>query len=251
MPQPNPSLAQLEDLFETAQGRAQQWFATHTRIITVISAVVAAFVLQLDAFELVQRISSDADVRSKLIAQAENLQKDADKVLQDSDIGDVALHKKILQALRAKHPDLPASLDQRPQLSTMTDLERWLRDNLKGRADVETVVTEYKQSLYREKLDPLSNSFSRIYNAFDETGLPLLRQPYPRVLAKQWRLSHPWPIFSGEWSWPRRRLFGIAISAMLLSLGAPFWFNTLKSLASLKPKVAEQIDRRASRGDQD
>jgi hypothetical protein len=30
-------------------------------------------------------------------------------------------------------------------------------------------------------------------------------------------------------------------SAGLLSLGAPFWFNALRSLASLRTKVAENI----------
>jgi hypothetical protein len=30
-------------------------------------------------------------------------------------------------------------------------------------------------------------------------------------------------------------------SALLLSLGAPFWFNTLKSLASLRSSVAKNI----------
>ena len=30
-------------------------------------------------------------------------------------------------------------------------------------------------------------------------------------------------------------------SALLLSLGAPFWFNTLKSLASLRSSVGKNI----------
>ena len=35
---------------------------------------------------------------------------------------------------------------------------------------------------------------------------------------------------------------GTLISA-LLSLGAPFWFNTLKSLTSLRPSLASAIDQ--------
>ena len=34
---------------------------------------------------------------------------------------------------------------------------------------------------------------------------------------------------------------GILASALLLSLGAPFWFNILKSLSSLRSSVASNI----------
>jgi hypothetical protein len=47
---------------------------------------------------------------------------------------------------------------------------------------------------------------------------------------------------------------GIAVSILLLSLGAPFWFNTLKGLASLRSTVAGNIaneDRAAQKKDGD
>jgi hypothetical protein len=33
---------------------------------------------------------------------------------------------------------------------------------------------------------------------------------------------------------------GVLVSVLFLSLGAPFWFNTLKSLTSLKSTVAQK-----------
>jgi hypothetical protein len=43
----------------------------------------------------------------------------------------------------------------------------------------------------------------------------------------------------------KKELPGLLVAAALLSLGAPFWFNALKTLANLRPLVAtrEQKER--------
>ncbi|MBA3962638.1 MAG: hypothetical protein H0X40_12155 [Chthoniobacterales bacterium] len=55
--------------------------------------------------------------------------------------------------------------------------------------------------------------------------------------------------FLGRWGHPRRlhlfdHLTGTLITAALLTLGAPFWFNLLKNLMNLRPAVATLIERR-------
>ena len=49
------------------------------------------------------------------------------------------------------------------------------------------------------------------------------------------------PIISG---WPQgfnwKQLFGVLVSGALLSLGVPFWFNSLKVLTNLRPIVANK-----------
>jgi hypothetical protein len=42
------------------------------------------------------------------------------------------------------------------------------------------------------------------------------------------------------WSWNPGKLPGIALSAMLLSLGAPFWYNVLKDLVAFRPSLARK-----------
>jgi hypothetical protein len=55
--------------------------------------------------------------------------------------------------------------------------------------------------------------------------------------------------FLGRWGHPRRlellhHLGGMLITAGLLTLGAPFWFNLLKNLMNLRPAVATLVERR-------
>ncbi len=42
------------------------------------------------------------------------------------------------------------------------------------------------------------------------------------------------------WSWNPAKVPGIALSAMLLTLGAPFWYNALKDLVGLRPTLARK-----------
>jgi hypothetical protein len=58
-----------------------------------------------------------------------------------------------------------------------------------------------------------------------DLGLHLVPDPYPHPFYEYWKPS---------WL----HLLGILASGALLSLGAPFWFNVLKSLCNLKPVVA-------------
>jgi hypothetical protein len=53
---------------------------------------------------------------------------------------------------------------------------------------------------------------------------------------------------SGIGGWDvNSHFFGVLFSAMLLSLGAPFWFNVLRQAASLRPIVANLAhDERAA-----
>jgi len=43
-----------------------------------------------------------------------------------------------------------------------------------------------------------------------------------------------------SWVWNPGKLPGIALSSMLLSLGAPFWYNVLKDLVAFRPSLARK-----------
>jgi hypothetical protein len=57
--------------------------------------------------------------------------------------------------------------------------------------------------------------------------------------------ANAYSIVPRNWTWDPARVPGIVFSAMLLSLGAPFWYNALKDLVGLRPLLAraEQAQR--------
>jgi hypothetical protein len=79
--------------------------------------------------------------------------------------------------------------------------------------------------------DAREKAFANLKTQIDSTGFELLPAGW---FAR-------WP---NEKSWWLNHLFGLALSAGLLTLGAPFWFNLLKNLTSLRPAVASLVEKR-------
>jgi hypothetical protein len=65
----------------------------------------------------------------------------------------------------------------------------------------------------------------------DKLKFQLIPNPYPDPFYSYWFSSglHVW---------------GILASAALLSLGAPFWFNMLKTLTNLRPVLANKTEEK-------
>ena len=79
--------------------------------------------------------------------------------------------------------------------------------------------------------DARKKAFADLKAGIDSTGFELLPAGW---FAR-------WP---AEKFWWFNHLFGLALSAGLLTLGAPFWFNLLKNLMSLRPAVASLVEKR-------
>jgi len=74
-------------------------------------------------------------------------------------------------------------------------------------------------------------AFADLKERIDSTGFELL----PGGWFARWPTEKLWWV---------NHLFGLALSAGLLTLGAPFWFNLLKNLMSLRPAVASLVEKR-------
>lgn len=79
--------------------------------------------------------------------------------------------------------------------------------------------------------DARKKAFADFKEKIDSTGFELL----PRGWFARW---------PAEKLWWFNHLFGLALSAGLLTLGAPFWFNLLKNLTNLRPAVATLVEKR-------
>jgi hypothetical protein len=79
--------------------------------------------------------------------------------------------------------------------------------------------------------DAREKAFADLKAKIDSSGFELL----PRGWFARW---------STEKFWWFNHLFGLALSAGLLTLGAPFWFNLLKNVMSLRPALASLVEKR-------
>jgi hypothetical protein len=174
--------AVVQDWFDDKMDRASQVFAQSSRIVTVVMSFVVAFWLHLDSGELLSRVSSNAEIRGKLAAGVDGLQKKAEEIQKRDEEGKPPGIEQAVQEAKAIHSDLAsAGIDLLPEFAAT--------------ADIPNGVHTHSDYLHWSKVE----------------------------------------------GW--KHFLGVLATAAFLSLGAPFWFNVLKSLTNLRSVVAKKEEQ--------
>jgi hypothetical protein len=262
----------IKSWFNSTMDRATQRFTLQMRIVTVALSVVVAFAMHLDSFQLFTDLSASPDLRASLVAQAGSMERLAGDVLANSKQPPAPAPAASGQAAPAPSAapsaplcpaaHMPAVYTQAivelkqgtnpatdPELSkvvvppdkTFADRKSgsdWLQAALIASSESETKGKDVSARLmpqYRSKIDCMLQSdtdklldrAADIHSLLGQTQLRLIPNPYPfDVRLWRWR----------EW-------LGILFSAGLLGLGAPFWFNALKSMTALRPVLANKQEQ--------
>ncbi len=230
----NVALGNLTTSFNSAQDRAKQWFATHTRIVTVFASAAAAIVLQLDTFELLRRVSADPELRARLVANVPAIQKQADEVFQAAGAATPRLQAQVLGDVDRRFAGVSNLFAGHLPDNMTADPLPWIQERLASTPwsnQIPVIAVAFSDAVSTASsgaVQEWSRRFGTIQEEFSKTGIQLIPSPYPPM---------------ERWFWPLRHLLGLLASAALLSLGAPFWFNALKTLTSLRPLLADQVDR--------
>jgi hypothetical protein len=230
--------AGIREWFDTVMDRSTDAFARYTKIITVLVTVVLAFGLHIDSGNIVHQISSNPEIRGKLTEAADQTLKKADQIMNEQKRGTAAL-----AAFRDKHKGDPIALILKqplPDLAKCQDATQWLSEH-GGNADLVKDLASSCQDEVADNLKQAQASFNEIRTDLDKTGLRILTADFPRTLS--WSgLGH----FLERSYEDSARLPGVICTAILVSLGAPFWYNALRQLASLKPAIAQRIKKEES-----
>ena len=232
--------------FGSAQDRAEQWFQTHTRIVTVVCSICAAFVLQLDTADIYRQLRTSPALTQGLSKAASSVIEQGTKILDPTN---APAHQAYLQWAE-KHPDqalnvFPASRTfekYRQALSAQLTANNVEPEQAKGWLEeydslYKTAATKFEEAS-REQAERLRKTVS-------ETGFDIV----PVNFLGRWDQPneselHGWPRLQRQMGHTLSHLFGILATAGLLALGAPFWFNLLKNLTSLRPALATLIEKR-------
>ncbi len=213
------------------QERVQQWFTMHTRIATIFFALVFASWLQLDTVDIFKLVSSNRALREKLVAQSTLIASQAEKALGDSP----NILQEAYEAWRDQGDEnvktAVASIKVGPN-DTREKLTGRIEQALGSVGNKGALLKSFNDAVDRTVTDTLKKQASDYAAAkadFDNTGFDL----FPRNNRGRW--GNRW--YDG-WE---GHLWGVLYSVGLLSLGAPFWYNALKNLSSLRSTVAQNI----------
>ena len=189
--------------FDPTIDRVSQRFTLSTRWITLLASLAIAVAVQLDVIALVNRLSFDDSFRKTMVAEAQ----------------------QILDANAPKFPQPPAatSTTAPATTSTTTGSEASTKPAAAGIAAVTGTASQDPGNLSDAQAERIRNeSYTLLSNA------GLITMP----TNEQWFTQ-----------WDPRKIPGILLATLLLSLGAPFWYNALQKLLQLRSLLTQKDDK--------
>jgi hypothetical protein len=224
-------VAGVNDWFDSIMDRTTQRFAVHARLLSVSAAILLTLLLRLDAPGVLNRIWSSGALREQLVAAAPGALRVADTV-RSYEARQQTLASRVIRSVREEQADtgLKEILARAPaELASLQEGVSWLGRELSGRRDSAAVLTAFRQSMASE-----SDSLLRGFSQAARLARAQLADPAIGIF------QAPLPHFGSYWGNPENIVRGL-VSVVLLSLGAPFWYNALRRLADLRPPLARKL----------
>ena len=122
-------------------------------------------------------------------------------------------------------------LETTPGFASREDAALWLRATLDGDPSVENLAAAYQQEVNSE----LAGDADKLVDHSASIKRELARSEF-KVLPEKWP----------GWKPNEHELPGLLVALVFLSLGAPFCYNMLKVIVSLRPVTTMKQDKRAS-----
>ena len=228
--------------FSTAQDRAQQWFQLHTRGLTIGASFLIAFLFQLDAVEIFHHVSVSPAARNALVAASQGIVQQADGVLREK--GDLV--QRIADDWNRAQPDYV--LSHTSILRNTAQLEDEVR-KLTSEASDPMSEADFRAQFQQIRDSAIKSHFAEKKELLDELERRVDASAFDFIPAGFWRWPTQVPAASDAspawyyfWSYWRHTL-GMLLCTALLTLGAPYWYNLLKNLTSLRPALARAIGK--------
>jgi hypothetical protein len=216
---------QLVDVFDRLDPYLRGRFAYHMRLCSIGVAMVVAFAFQVNAPDLLSELSTNVALRDALVAQAEGALAQAETILANQPRHeDVA--EQALDVLKERHPNLADALEE---VSGLGDTKQLLLDEMRldledVDGDQEAVVREYSALLDRFRKQALQASLETAAEVSHSLG---------RMNVRYW--PHGWGFYRDVGNW-----VGVIMTGILLTLGAPFWFELLGGMLKLKDILSQK-----------
>jgi hypothetical protein len=210
----------LEGWFGSMMDRVAQKFSMYMRIWTVLFASAFALATGLNTISLLGDLYNNSVLRNSLAGAAQQATTTAGTVLDKGN----SLAAGLTGALKQATQDATAAgAPQPPEIQTTAEGIAWIQAHVPAgqRAAALSRFDASSAAASQKVLQDAAQNAPKTSALASQAGFDILKSRWP---------PKPDATYLG----------GVLITAALLSLGAPFWFNALKSLANLRPILASK-----------
>lgn len=217
------SRSQFHRMEEESSGR----FGVTMKAMSTIWAVVITLLFQLNAIQLVRDLSTDQALRARAAGVALQLEENGDQRIEKAVFPDIV--EIALEDLAEAHPDVAERLEEVSGVgATQARVRSEIRQVLRDQPDLETILESWDEIVRDLRFSEAKESAKLTRDQLDELA----------------RLNITVASSLGEWMEPlwERPLYtfiGLLATALLLTLGAPFWFEQLRNLGNVRDTFAD------------
>ena len=212
---------QLEGWFDRTMEQCTEWYKRKIRIVLIVLGFLLAWLFNADTFTIIRKLSTDKTAREQMVRMAtayvENNQVPssvAGAATPDSVVSkEVNLYKQKLDSLLLVKNQLEEDINK---ANSLLGMGSWLPDTI----STDTAgIPNYPSYIERDIVPKVEKSGRGNYIEF---GLGHKFSYFFRILS--------------------RHFWGFLVTAIAISLGAPFWFDLLNKLMRLRTSLKQPID---------
>lgn len=224
----------LDDWFKTFEDQLTAWYRQKTQYVLVGISFFVVVTMNVDTIDLARQLSADPRVRAQLVEQAM-------KVADASDLA-ALLDSVARDRARSEHEEAVKSLDE---------AERGVRSACAAPEAEQAGAQACADAAGRRDEAQREEVAKRAALAAEQRALDLRVKERADALSASglmigWKGGEFAQALAGE-NW-LAKLVGLLLSGFAIALGAPFWFNVLKSVASVRSVGANVKEKADSAG---
>jgi hypothetical protein len=208
------------------ESHLSRYLTVRTRYVTTFIAFVIAFVFQVSAPHLLRDLSVRPEYRERSLRLSEGLLEPGKEHLA-TEVTGKTIPERALAELSMRFPDLSRKLEGASREANRTDSLREVGLILEGDPRKKTILAAYREimdHLYRKEIEE------------SKTRLKALSDQLAILDIVPFRFG--WAFYNHLPHW-----LGMIVTALLLTLGAPFWYRVLRNMLNLRDVLKGQVER--------
>jgi hypothetical protein len=233
--------AGVQKWFDRVMDRSSDVFTRWTRTITIAISVLLVAGLHIDAGHILHQISTSPEIKVGLNKISDAALAQSEEITAGSDRGSLALKEFIANRNLA----IPENVFRAaPQLRTCAQAVTWLGEHSPVGTNAVQLKSDFADACEKQAAAILEASQKRIKKLQDDLAHSELKIVPDGVFgADTDAIAGRFATWRNRYVSDPRHMLGTLAMVVLLSLGAPFWYNALKEFSNLKPAITQKVEK--------
>lgn len=238
----------IENWFDVTMERTTGWYKRQTQVVLFVIGLIIAIVFNVDTLKMSGMLAHDPDLRKELVEQADNYVKTHKQELDVNwnkvEVEDPAESSEVIaDTVSSEETQETEGQDVEPTPVEGVTSEAPTVMSVEDSIDIQE-VKDSAIVLINRAADLVNNDIAKVNKTL---GMGWTCKSFNRH--EEEHCFH-WKGFC-LWSWNLKwsSLLGWFVSALALSLGAPFWFDLLNRLVRIKGSAGPSSEKEKSRSE--